>query len=184
MAASAHVTSVESLEAFRASLIVFRSTAMRALDEAASEVARMRQWLRHDQRLHWEGELRRRQKRLDEAQQEYMRARLSSLQDSTSEQQNAVARARRAMHEAEEKLRAVKKWDRNFDLVVDPIAKQLGALRNVVEQELPKGIAFLANAQHALDAYSGRQAAPSETPADGTAHDHTGDETLENEPRT
>jgi chromosome segregation ATPase len=164
MAANVHVSSIEALGDFRANLIVFRSAAMQALDEVTAEVQRTRQWLRHDQRLHWEGEIRRRQKKLDDAQQEYMRARLSSLQDSTAAQQNAVTKMRRLLHEAEDKLRAVKQWDRNFDTLVDPVAKQLGGLRTMLEHDTPKGIAFLANAQMALDVYSDRQ-----TPADATA---------------
>jgi len=165
MAANVHVTSIEALGEFRANLIVFRSTVMQALDEMAAEVQRTRQWLRHDQRMHWESEIRRRQKKLDDAQQEYMRARLSSLQDSTAAQQNAVTKARRLLHEAEEKLRAVKQWDRNFDTVVEPVAKLLGSLRTVLEHDTPKGIAFLANAQQALDVYSDRQT-PVDAPSD------------------
>lgn len=178
MVANAHVTSVDALGAFRSDLIVFRTAAMQSLDEMSSEVHRMRQWIRHDQRLHWESEIRRRQKKLDQAQQELMGARLSSLQDSTAAQQNAVTKARRAFHEAEDKLRAVKSWDRNFDQVVDPIVKQLGSLRSVLEHEMPHALAFLANAQHALDAYSERPlaagGAPSSTPeeAEHPAPDH------------
>jgi chromosome segregation ATPase len=153
-ATNAQVTSIDALGDFRSDLIVFRATAMRALDEASAEVSRTRQWIRHDQRLHWEGEIRRRQKKLDQAQQELMAARLSSLQDNTSAQQNAVNKARAALHEAEEKLRAVRYWDQNFDLAADPLVKQLGALRTVLEQDMPKAIAFLANAQRALDVYS------------------------------
>jgi chromosome segregation ATPase len=157
MAENAHVTSTEALGDFRARLVIFRSTALQALDEVAAEVGHTRQWLRIDQRLHWEGEIRRRQKKLDDAQQEYMRARLSSLQDSTAAQQNAVKKARAALHEAEDKLRAVKRWDRNFDSIVDPAARLLGGLRNALEHDMPRGIAHLANLQRALDDYSDRQ---------------------------
>ena len=164
MAANVHVTSIDALGAFRSDLIVFRTAAMQALDEVSSDVQRMRQWIRHEQRTHWEGEIRRRQKKLDQAMQELMGARLSSLQDSTAAQQNAVAKARRAVHEAEEKLRAVKYWDLNFDLVVDPVAKQLGSLRTVLDHDMPRALAYLANAQTALDDYSERHAAPAGEP--------------------
>jgi hypothetical protein len=169
-ATNAQVTSIDALGDFRSDLVVFRATAMRALDEASAEVSRMRQWIRHDRHLHWEGEIRRRQKKLDQALQELMGARMSSLKDSTTAQQNAVTKARNALHEAEEKLRAVRYWDQNFDLAADPLVKQLGALRTVLEQDMPKAIAFLANAQRALDVYSekhnptGPQAAPARAP--------------------
>ena len=161
MATNVHVTSVDALGAFRSELVVFRHTALQALDEASGEVSRTRQWIRNDQRFYWEGEIRRRQKKLDQALQDLLGARLSSLKDSTAAQQNAVTKARRALREAEEKLRAVRYWERNYDLVVDPVAKQLGGLRTVLEHDLPKALAFLANAQQALDVYSDK-AAPSE----------------------
>jgi hypothetical protein len=165
-ATNAQVTRIDALGEFRSALVVFRATAQRAIDEASGTVSRARQWVRHEQRLHWEHEIRRRQKKLDEAQQEMMRARLSSLQDRTDAQQNAVTKARNALREAEEKLRAVKKWDREFDLVALPLVKQLDGLRGALEHDLPRALAFLANAQRALDVYSEKQAAPVETPAE------------------
>ncbi len=158
MATDVHVTSVDALGTFRSELIVFVAGAMRALDEALGEVNRTRQWIRHDQRFHWEGELRRRQKKLDEALQDLLSARMSSLRDDTS-QTNMVTKARRALREAEEKLRGLKHWERNFDLAVDPIMKQMGGLRTVLEHDMPKAIAFLANARQTLDLYSEQKTA-------------------------
>jgi len=163
MATNAHVTSVEALGAFRSDLIVFHDAATRALDEVASEVNHTRQWIRHEQRTHWEGELRRRQRRLDQAQQDLMSARMSSLRDDTL-QQAMVRKARAAFHEAEDKVRAIRHWERNFDLVVDPMLKQMGGLRTVLEHSIPKGVAFLANAQEALEVYSEKFGAPQEPP--------------------
>lgn len=153
MAAPAHVTATDAPGAFRSRLIVFLATATRALNEVHEEIRRTRQWIGHEQRTHWQTEIRRRQKRLDAATQELMAARLSSLRDSTAAQQTAVTKARAALHEAEEKLRRVKHWDRNFDLTVDPLAKSIGGLRNHLDHELPKAVALLEGAQRALDAY-------------------------------
>lgn len=153
MAAPAHVTAADAPGAFRSRLIVFLATATRSLNEAHEEVRRTRQWIAHEQRMHWQSEIRRRQKRLDAATQELMAARLSSLRDSTAAQQAAVTKARAALHEAEEKLRRVIYWDRNFDLAVDPLVKSIGGLRSHLDQELPRGVALLAGAQRALDAY-------------------------------
>ncbi len=154
MATHAHVTSVDALGEFRANLIVFRSTAGRALDEVFDEVRRTRQWILSDRRFHWEGEVRRRQKRLDQALQELMGARLSDLRATSAPQQAAVTKARVALREAEEKLRRVKYWARNYDLTVDPLAKRLGGLRSHLEHELPKAVADLANWQRSLEEYS------------------------------
>ena len=54
MAAAAQITSVESLEAFRASLIVYLSQVRPLLDEVGNEVSRTRLWLQNDQRQFWD----------------------------------------------------------------------------------------------------------------------------------
>jgi hypothetical protein len=154
----AHVTSIDALETLRANLVVFRATATQALDEVFAEVKRTRQWILNDRRFHWEGEARRRQKKLDQALQELMGARLSDLRATTAPQQNAVAKARAALREAEEKLRRLKYWARNYDLTAEPLAKRLGGLRSYLDQDLQRGIAELAARQRALDEYSGRRA--------------------------
>lgn len=159
-----HVTSIDALGAFRARLIVFISAATQALDEAASEVRRTRQWIRNEQKFHWDGEVRKRQKKLDQALQELMGARLSSLREASAAQETAVTRARRALHEAQEKLRLVKKWDRNFDLVVDPLAKQMDGLRTVLDHDMPRALAFLGGAQRALEQYAGVRTPTEEVP--------------------
>ncbi len=102
MATNAHVTSVEALGTFRSELIVFVTDALRALDEAVGEVNRTRQWIRHEQRTHWEGEIRRRQKKLDQALQDLLSVRMSSLRDGDAAQTRMVTSARRALREAEE----------------------------------------------------------------------------------
>jgi hypothetical protein len=60
----------------------------------------------------------------------------------------------------------VKKWDREFDLVALPLVKQLDGLRGALEHDLPKALAFLANAQTALDVYSEKHGTPVEAPAE------------------
>lgn len=159
MTTPAHVTSIDALGAFRANLVVFRDTASRTLDEVFGEVKRTRQWILNDRRYFWEGELRRRQKALDAALQELMGARLSDLKMTSAPQQAAVTKARRNLREAEEKLRRVKYWGRNFDLVADPMVKRMGGLRSLLDHDMPRAIATLANSQKALDRYSEKMGA-------------------------
>src|SRR5271170_2137284 len=108
MANQARVTSTDALESFRASLIVFLAKAHRCVDDVSDEVRRTRVWLQHDQRVHWEGEFRRRTKLLGQAEQELMSARLTNDNEGAMMlRQAAVSRARRALGEAEEKIRAL-----------------------------------------------------------------------------
>jgi DNA repair exonuclease SbcCD ATPase subunit len=164
MAEQAHVTSLEALEAFRASLIVFLGHAHRSVDEVGDEVRRTRGRLQNDWRTHWEQEIRKRRRLLDQAEQELLSAKLSNLRDNISAQQNAVRKAKEALEHAEKKLRAVKKWLRDFDGDADPLVKRIGSLRHVVDFDLPKGVAFLLQAQKTLEGYTETGAARPTTP--------------------
>jgi hypothetical protein len=154
MATQARITSTEALESFRASLIVFLGKARRSVDDVSDEVRRTRVWLQHDQRIHWEGEFRRRTKQLEQAQAELMSAQITSNQTSVLLRQAAVIKAKRALIEAEGKLRTLKKWVQNYDSCVDPVAKKLESLREYLSTDMPKAIAYLASVQKTLDAYA------------------------------
>jgi hypothetical protein len=163
MPEQAHVSSVDALESFRSSLIIYLSKARPALDEIAGEVTRTRVWLQDEQRTHWEEELRRRARALQEAQATLFSAKLSSFRESSSVEQLMVHRAKRAYDEAEEKLRVIKKWNRDFDNRAQPLLKQTEKLHTVFGQEMTMAIAYLTRVIDTLRAYAGI-AAPSEAP--------------------
>ncbi len=160
MAEQAKITSLDALERFRADLIVFITTAHRCVDEAGDEVRRTRQWIQGEQRMHWEGEARRRKRTLDQAEADLYSARLSGLKDRTIVQEEAVRKAKRAMGEAEDKLRVLKKWNRDFDSGIDPLVKRLEGMRYFLDHDLPKALTFLLQAQQTLEAYAESPAPP------------------------
>src|SRR6476660_4654277 len=102
----AQVTAIEALDEFRASLIVYVSKARPALEEVSADVLRTRLWLENEQRTHWENEVRRRNKALEQAQSELFSARLSKLRKESAAEVMAVHRARRLLDEAQSKLLA------------------------------------------------------------------------------
>lgn len=163
MAERAHVTSVEVLDDFRSSLIVYLSKARPALEEVGSDVLRIRLWLDNDQRTYWEQQIRRRMKVLEAAQQALFSARLSNLRETTDAETMAVQRAKRAVEEAEAKLRKVKQWSREFESQIEPLAKQLDHLRNLLAIDMPHGAAYLAGAIKSLAEYAGITAGPEPT---------------------
>src|SRR5512145_2755401 len=128
MSERAKVGSLEAIGAFRADLVVYIAQTRSALEEVSSDVMRTRLWLENDQRLFWEGEIRRRRRHLEEAQQAFFSARLSQFSDGVSLEQLAVQKARRALNEADTKLRIVKRWDRDFESTVQPLVKQMEKL--------------------------------------------------------
>ena len=137
MTERAHVTSVDALESFRANLIVYLGKARPTLDEIGAEVLRTRLWIENDRRTFWEAQVRRRLKALEQAQQALFSARVSNLRQETSAELMALQRAKRALEEAEAKLRILKQWSREFDSRVEPLAKEL--------QKLDKSRAYLVH---------------------------------------
>jgi hypothetical protein len=168
MAERAHVTSSDAIEAFRAAIIGYLSKTRPVLEDAIDDVQRTRQWLQHDRRMHWENQLRRRRKVLEEAEQAVFSARIANLREVSSAENAAVLRAKRAVTEAEDKLRIVKRWSNEFDNRVEPLVKQLEQLRTLLANSMPKAALHLAQVIKALDAYAGVSpiAAPPPAPAE------------------
>ena len=150
----AHVTSVEALEAFRANLIIYLTKARPTLEEVSADVQRMRGWLEGEQRTHWDNELRRRHRALEEAQAALFSSKLSRIREASAAEQMAVQRTKRAVDEAEAKLRTVKQWNRVFDNRVDPLVKQMEKLQTVLAHDMVQAVAFLTQAIQTLDAYA------------------------------
>ena len=155
MADRANVTSVEALESFRSSLLVYLSKARPVLDEVSTDVQRARNWLEVERRAFWEQQLKRRTEKLREAEQTLFGARMSNFRETTDAEAAAVRRAKAAVEEAENKLRRVKLWCRDFDSRIEPLAKQLDQLRNLYTIEMPKAAAHLALIMNALADYAG-----------------------------
>jgi hypothetical protein len=162
----AHVTSTDAIESFRAALIVYLSKVRPLLEDACDEVIRTRQWLQQDRRVHWENQLRRRTRELENAQQALYSARLANLRDETTAEQTALLRAKRAVAEAEEKLKLVKRWTMEFDQRAGPLVKQLEQLRTMLSNDMPKAAAHLSQVLKTLAAYVNvAAAAPVAAPA-------------------
>ena len=164
MPQKAHVASVDALEAFRANLILYVSKARPTLEEVSADVLRAKMWLQNDQRIHWEAQVRRRGKELEEAQQALFSARISNLREESSSEQAAYHRARRALDDAQNKLRILKNWNREFDGRVDPLVKQMEKLHTILANDLTQAVAYLGEAIKTLEAYAAIPA-PAGTPA-------------------
>ena len=167
MSQQVKVTSLDALESFRASLIIFMTKARRSVDEAGEEIRRTRTWLQTEQRVHWEGQLKRRRKLLDQATQELVSARFSEFNDSPTLQQSQVRKAKAAVEEAEEKLLKVKKWSREFDHYAEPLMKRMEGLRYYLEHDVPEAVVYLSQAQRTLESYA--ETAPPVAPAPAAA---------------
>lgn len=167
----AHVTSSEAIELFRASLLVYIAKTRPWLEDSCDEVFRTRDWLQNDRRIHWENQVRRRTRALEEAQAALLSAKLSNLRDTRAAEHMAVERAKRALVEAEEKLQRIKRWSMEFEQRSQVLVKELEHVRSMIANVLPKGAAHLEQIVRRLEAYAGvagpgassATAAPSET---------------------
>lgn len=186
MSNRAKITSVEAIESFRNSLIIFLSKARPSLEEVSTDVARTRMWVENEQRLHWEHEMKRRKKNLDEAQNAFFSAQMSHLRQPTVAERLAVSKAKIAFEEAEVKLRTIKRWNRELGSQLEPLARQMEHLHTVLSGELPNGIAYLSKQIETLRDYTAATGSIHEA-AEGTpsvASQETAPDTKEtNEPQ-
>jgi len=154
MADRAQVISSDALESFRTGIINYLAKTRPVLEDAIDDVFRTRQWLQHDRRVFWESQLRRRRKALEEAEQAVFSARIANLREVSSAENAAVLRAKRAVTEAEEKLRTIKRWTLEFDNRVEPLVKQLEGLRTILANNMPKAALHLGQLIKAVEAYA------------------------------
>lgn len=153
MSTPARVTSIEAMIALRARLVAYHERARAGVDEVRSEVLRTRVWLQQDRRMHWEGRARRCRQEFDEAKQALYNVELSNLRATSAAEQMAVRRAKTALDEALEKLERVKKWNREFDSRIEPVARRLDRLDTFLSKSLPEAIARLDRMIQSLEAY-------------------------------
>lgn len=154
MADRARITSVEALESFHATLVVYLDKAKRSLDGVTDEVKRRRNWVQTNQHLHWKHEVRKRTRTLETKQQELFSAQIGGLHEPKQFQQQAVRKAQRALDEATEKLNQVRRWSREFDTRVGPLAHHADQLRHTLTVDMVKGAALLQQTVETLHEYS------------------------------
>ena len=150
----AKLTSLEALESFRIGLIIYLEKAVRILDEINNEVLRTKFWVQNERREHWEQEVRRRTRELDQRQQELFSARLSTLQEATPVEQQAALKAKRALDDATARLDLVKRWARQYENRVEPAGKEVDKLRDFLLSHMGKAVAYLAQTTALLSDYA------------------------------
>lgn len=164
----AKITSAEALESFRASLLVYLSKARPTLEEMGNEARQTAAWLENDRRPFWMNEARKRRRALDEAKQSLFSAQLCSQGEPTAARQMAVTRAHRALEDAEDKLRLIHKWTREFENLTAPQVKQLDQVHMMLTTDMKQAATYLARVIAAVDEYTA-EALGLPTPAPMTA---------------
>jgi hypothetical protein len=116
--------------------------------------SRARLWVQNDQQSLWEGQIRKRYRKLEEARAELFSARLSQFHESTSLCLMDVQRAERANREAEAKMTVIKKWDRELEDRTDPLVKQVTQFHTFLATDMKRAVAYLDQVVKTLEAYA------------------------------
>jgi len=154
MADRAKITSVDALESFQQVLVVYLDKAKRAMDEISDEVKRTRTWVESDRHVFWKNEVKRRSRLLEMRQQELFSARIGNLSEPTQGHQQAVRRARQALEEATAKLDRIRRWTREFDNRVEPMARHVDKLRHTLTVDMGRAVLSLKQSIEALHKYA------------------------------
>ena len=150
----AKVRSIDALQHWRSSLVVYHSKARRGLAQVTEEVKRMRHWLESEQMPFWKAQIRRLTRKMEQAQQELISARFSTLRATLTVHEQAVRKAKAAVQYAEEKLARTKIWCRNYDRVVEPLVRRLEGMQYFTEHEMPKAITLMEQLLRGLEGYA------------------------------
>jgi hypothetical protein len=150
----AKVRSVDAIETFRSQLILFLSKAKPALEEVVGELTRTRLWVESEQKTFWQREMKKRKQKFEQAQSELFSARLSRIETPSAAQQMAVHRAQAAIREAEEKLRILKKWERELETRTEPMVKLIEQMHGYLTTDMGKAVVLLGELVKTLQAYA------------------------------
>lgn len=157
-ALSASVGSVESLRLFKAALVKFAEAANVALGDAESDLTRTQTWLEGEQLTHWVTQVRKRTEAVVKAKEAVRYKKLFKNavggKDSVVDEEKALAKAMRALQEAEQKLAATKQWGRRVQKEVQNYKGATQRLATTVQGGIPVAIAKLERMASILDAYA------------------------------
>jgi hypothetical protein len=165
VADGANVTSIEAMIRFKAALQEFAEDAGRALSEAQSDVQRTVAWLQNDRMAHWQRELKKRTEKLNQAKAELFRKQLESNDTRTSAvvERKHVAKCQHLVDEAEEKIKAVKRWRGVLEREYMLFKAQCSQVAGIVAADVPITVARMEKMIAALQSYVAL-AAPSGRP--------------------
>ena len=153
---AADVRSIEALQDMHAATVKFRAEAIDALAACDLTVRRAHDWL-SDQVTFWRAAIRATEEEVFQAKQELAQRKYvgyDGREPDTSVQVQNLKRAQAKLAHAEQKLEAVRGWQRKLSHAVsetyDGPARQLSA---ILEADLPRGLALLERRLASLEAY-------------------------------
>jgi hypothetical protein len=156
MADSAHVTSIEALEEFRAKLCNFGVDATNALAGLAMQVRRVFEWL-DEQTAYWQKEIRIRQEEAGRAKAQLLQRQgmggARGEGPGYTEQKIALEEALERLREAGQKLENCRHWAVTLPREVNECEGPARQLAGMLEADLRKAVALLEQKIRSLEEY-------------------------------
>jgi hypothetical protein len=172
----AHVDSIEALKHLRAALWKFVEKANQSLTEAEGDLQRTLNWLEHDGRTFWQGQIKRRTLDLNKAKESLRSKTAVTRRDGTKpsavEERNAVARAQQRLQNAEAKLEKVKQYAKLLQREALTYRGQMQRMANAVQVEIPAAVAHLDALMASLADYTAPEEAVSTATNAGAPEQH------------
>ncbi len=155
MALPVNVRSIDVLRSVREAFILFAEDSKHAMDSMESEIRRCIDWLTHDQRIHWQTEVKRRIEKLSSAKAELHRKQISQKSGvkHDTEQREAIREAKERLEEAQDKVENIHKWLPLVERAVMEYNGQARPFADLLEFEVERSIELLDRMINALDDY-------------------------------
>ena len=156
MSGPAEVRSVDAIESFRGALARFEERAAAALETLSGEARRADDWLRQDRPAHWQEQHRLAADAVHQAKIDLQRCLMYPVADerpTCREERDVLKKAQRRLDYCREKIERVKHWKRQLQHELFDYEGRLGALRQMLDTELPMARARLQQMVRRLDAY-------------------------------
>jgi hypothetical protein len=169
---SARIQTIDAVAMMAAALRRFAEESNIALIDLDLEVNRALEWVQHERRDYWEGQVRRAWEQIDAARAELdrcMRNAVAGQRPSCYEERKALDRAKRRLRTCEEKVEAVRRWSHTVDRESLHYRVGAGQLSGWLQTDLAQCLALLERMQNALEAYvTGPSPAAASAPTEQT----------------
>jgi hypothetical protein len=156
MNGSANVRSLESIEAVRTALDLFRDQIEQSLAMIDIEMRRVLDWLEHDRPRHWRSQVRIARDGVTTARANLHRCLMYPIADerpSCREERAALKQAEAKLAYCEEKAERLKHWIREVRHEMFEYDGRISQLTELVEYDVPKAVAILNQLMLRLEEY-------------------------------
>lgn len=157
----ANVKSIESIRVFRTDLQEYKESLRQSLDILLAELTRAVDYFESDRAAYWPAQVRRASDKLAEARINLERCQVTTSPEqgpSCYEEKKALQKAKARLQQANEKVKATKKWVIVVQQEVDQFRSRLAQLNFMTDTELPRAMVLLERLASRLDRYADRTA--------------------------